>query len=176
MSAGGKTQIGHAEMIFPFGGPANIDEAMSRRVLAELVQIRMRSVMRESLGESYSPGAGLIMSVDRKEQWLIARVPCAAGRENEVGENLRDMVDVLVSKGWSDDEFIRAARPVPFSVRKLLRDPAQLSGLLWNPEQIPGSKPLEDAPMNRLRREVELMARRVLASGNAMELRVLAEE
>ena len=176
VSAGGKTKIGHAEMIFPFGGPANIEEAMSRRVLAELVQIRMRSVMRESLGESYSPEAGLIMSADRKEQWLIARVPCAAGRENEVGENLRDMVDKLVSNRWSDDEFVRAARPVPFSVRKLLRDPAQLSGLLWNPEQIPSPKPLDDASLNRLRREVGLMARRVLASGNAMELRVLTEE
>jgi zinc protease len=174
--ADGKTKTGAAAMLFPLGAPTDSDDAMRRWILAELLQLRLRSVMRESLGESYSPRTGLAMSPDDREQWLIAHVPCAAGRENEVGPSLRELVREMAGSACLEDEFQRAVRPLPHVVRKAVWNPSQLAGMLWNPERMPTLKKVDAASLGRMNETVRQLARQVFGAEAAIELRVMAEE
>jgi zinc protease len=174
--ADGRAKTGAAAMLFPLGAPTDSDDAMRRWILAELLQLRLRSVMRESLGESYSPRTGLAMSPDDREQWLIAHVPCAAGRENEVGAALRELLREMASNAFPKDEFQRALRPIPHLVRKAAGNPSRLAGILWNPERMPDLKKIDVEYLSRMGGEVEQLARRVFSAEAAIELRVMAEE
>lgn len=159
---------------FPLGARLDVTEDLRRRLLSQLLHLRLRSVMRENRGTSYAPHARLASQCG--VEWLSARVPCPADRLDETAEALHRMVLEFRGQGWSRDEFRRATGPLPHQYRQQARNPGQRLEALWLPGRIPTSPMLESASLTGLESAVEQLAKEVLDPAKAIELRVSGKD
>ena len=164
----------HAEVFLslPLERPRNTTEDLQAGLLAEVIKLRMRRVLREELGASYSPGSRTSPSPDLARYWLRAQVRCADGKSEVIGEALHQLVAGLHRDGWSEDEFKRAARPLAWTIRAAARSPESWLDWLEEPHLCPVPAKLDAATLLKMEPQVKELARRVLDPAAAIELRV----
>jgi len=159
-------------LAMPMGPRSDANEELRRWILEELLQIRLRSVMRETRGDSYAPRASRWSIGNDSTEWLIASVPCAAGQSADTAAALRTLVLELRDDGWSREEFRRATRPLIHQLHRRSRIPEfQLNGLTA-PDRITTRAMLEPADPAGLKSAVSELAASVLDPEIAVELRV----
>jgi zinc protease len=159
-------------LAMPMGPRSDANEELRRWILEELLQIRLRSVMRETRGDSYAPRAFRWSMGSDCAEWLMARVPCRAGQSADIADALRALVLEFRDKGWSRDEFRRATRPLIYQLRRRSRSPEYRLSDLMAPERIATRTMLEGSNPVGLENAVRELASRVLDPEIAVELRV----
>lgn len=157
---------------FPLGPRTDAAEELRRHLLTQLVQLRLRAVMRVSRGQSYAPYASRTADMTDGTDWLSARVPCPPDFLAETSDALRDLVLNLREQGWSRDESRRAVRPLPHRIRQEFRDPETVLESLMAPQRIATDELLEASLLNGLETSVKELAKQVLDPEAAIELRV----
>lgn len=144
------------------------------QIATGLLKNRMFAELRQRAGLSYSPAIWLrpVPATDR--QWLELRVPCAAGTEADVAARLRQLLADLRERGWTEDETVRATRPLAHVWRHALRDPMQC--LKWLKH--PAAQPVAGDPAAPRQRQaaVRQWLRQHLDPTQALELLIRAEE
>jgi zinc protease len=159
---------------FPLGARSDATEELRRRLLRQLLQLRLRTVMRETRGASYAPDARLESRCGIG--WLSASVPCPADRLDETAEALHRMILEFREKGWSRDEFRRAIGPLPRQFRQQARNPGQRLAALWSPGSIPPASQLDGPVLTGLDSSVGQLAKEVLDPARVIELRVTGSD
>lgn len=154
---------------FPLGIGSDATEEVRRHLLRQLLQIRLRTVMRDYRGESYAPGATLDSRCG--SAWLSLRVPCPDERLEETAEALHALVQDFREQGWSRDEFRRAAGPLPHQFRRQARDPGSRLVVMESPGRMATAEVLDASHLNGLEASVSRLAKEILDSAAALELR-----
>lgn len=154
---------------FPLGGGSDATEEVRRHLLRQLLQIRLRTVMRDHRGDSYAPWATLDSRCG--SAWLTLRVPCTDERLEETAEALHVLVQDFRERGWSRDEFHRAAGPFPHQLRRQARDPGRRLVALELPARMTTADMLDAAAIRGLEASVSRLAKDMLEPAAALELR-----
>jgi len=156
----------------PLPCPANATAEAQQNLLAALLHLRLRKVMRSELGFSYGPSARISRFLD--SPWLLLSVPCANRKIPDIGGTLRQLLTEFKDNGWSKDEFRRAARPWAATAKNNARDPEWWLEALDHPEWIPPSTLHDDQQLLLQESGTRTLARQ-LALETALELRIALE-
>ena len=160
------------KLAVPLGPRSDADENLRRELLESLLQIRLRTVMRETRGDSYAPRAFRWSVADSSTEWLAAHVPCPAGSSAEIADALRKLILDLRDGDWTLDEFQRAARPLSYQFRRRSRSPLYRLDDLMTPERISTFSMLEMSNLEKLKVGVRELALRALDPNTAVKLQV----
>lgn len=163
-------------LLLPLGPCSDAAEELRRHLLTQLVQLRLRAVMRELRGRSYAPRASRSAVVTGGIDWLSALVPCPPDLVAETSDTLRHLILSLREQGWSRDEFQRATRPLPHRIRHESRDPEKVLDSLLAPQRIPADESLQPSLLNGLEASMKGFAKQVLDLEAAIELQANVEE
>lgn len=157
---------------FPLSPRTDAADELRRDLLTQLVQLRLRAVMRESRGKSYAPCTTRSAVMTGGNEWLSTRVPCPAGRVDETSVALRELILNFREQGWRRDEFRRAVRPLAHQIRHQRRDPDMVLTSLMAPHQIPMDLMLDASFLNELEGSMRQLASQALDFEAAVELQV----
>jgi len=94
---------------------------------------------------------------------------------DDVADALRGVKADLAAGRWTADEFRRAARPLPFAIRKDRRNPLHLVAALPHPERIAAPAQLEPVIMANLEKPTRDLAKKVCDPATTVELRLRAD-
>ena len=167
-----KSSAGLVALMFPLGPAGDAAEMLRRQLLVEVLQLRVRDVIREQRGASYAPSVQLTSRADHGTEWLVIHVPCAQGRGGETSEVLRELVREFRDKGWTRDEFQRALRPMPHIFARHARHPGTMLANLQHPGGMAVAEQLEPAALTAMEGAVRELGRGVLDLEGAVELQV----
>ncbi len=157
---------------FPLGPRSDAGVEIRHHLLTQLLQIRLRAVMREARGQSYAPYASRSATMTDGNDWLSARVPCPPGLVDETSVALRELILSFREQGWSRDEYRRAVRPLAHQIQRQFRDPDKVLTSLMAPHRIPTGLML-DAPFpSELETSVRQLVGKRLDFEAAIELHV----
>lgn len=117
-------------LLLPLPCPRNAMEGMRTELLADLFKLRLRKLMRDESGLSYSPSVRAGSYPDPTRIWLRINVPCAARKTEAVSRLSMEMIHDLKSNGWTPDEFRRAAMPFATTEKNERRNPEWWLGAL----------------------------------------------
>ena len=108
---------------WPTGDMWDIERTRRLNVVGEVLSDRIRRVVREELGDAYSPAAYHTAS-DAFEGYghLVAVTIVAPEQAVRVAEVMEKIADELAQEGVDEDEFQRAMEPMMTQVRQLRRD------------------------------------------------------
>jgi predicted Zn-dependent peptidase len=168
----GSCRTAAAMLSIPVKASQNAAGDLQLCLLDGIAGLRLRKVLRESLGASYSPAAFAGRSCDLTHDWIGGYARCAEGRSEEIGEVLRGVFRDLHRDGWSDDEFRRAARPLAYTLRAAARRPDWWLSSLVEPDICPPAETIDAAALLKMEPQVRNLARRALDPSAAIELRV----
>jgi zinc protease len=168
----GSCRTAAAMLSIPVKASQNPAGDLQLGLLDEIASLRLRRVLRESLGASYSPDAFTGRSSDLTHDWVGGYARCAEGRSEETGEALRAVFRDLHRDGWTDDEFRRAARPLAYTLRAAARRPDWWLSSLVEPDICPPVETIDAAALLKMEPQVRELARRALDTSAAIELRV----
>ena len=93
----------------------NIDfkDSLTRDLLAAVMQLRLIDVVREELGATYTPNASSFdTSTYKGFGYLTASAPAAPGSMDAVAKAIRQIAADLRAAPPSDDELLRARKPI----------------------------------------------------------------
>ena len=100
----------------------DIQRTRRLHMLAGVLEDRVRKVIRENLGAAYSPSVSNFNSrVYQGYGFLIAQVIVKPGREEEIIREISRITDELKEHGVSNDELLRAKRPMVTSITDTVR-------------------------------------------------------
>jgi zinc protease len=156
----------------PVTASKTADEDLHLALLEQIATLRIRKVLRESQGASYSPRAFAGRMPDRNMDSIGAGVECAEGQSDETGEALREVFSALQRDGWTEDEFRRAARPLAWSLRTSARRPDWWIEQLAEPVVCPAADRIEPGTLLKMAPAVRELTKRALDPAAAVEIRI----
>ena len=119
--------------------PSDVRRARRLSIVANVLEDRLRSKIREELGEAYSPGAHSI-SNDSFPGYgtLFAMSPGATEKAQLVADRIVELGTALAEEGTNEDEFTRAVKPILTSLKEQARNNRYwLSSVLAHCQQFP---------------------------------------
>jgi zinc protease len=110
-------------VIYPTCDKRNIKESRKLSLLASLIDERMRVVLREKLGETYSPFAHNSSSEFFKNfGFLRTFIFASPDKADFIVEEVKNIANDIRENGISEDEMIRIKKPVLTEVKEELRN------------------------------------------------------
>jgi zinc protease len=110
---GGAVDQGAISLSWPTTDDSDFRDSLTRDLLAAVMQLRLIDVVREELGATYTPNAGSIDSSTYKGfGYLTASAPAAPGSMDAVAKAIRQIAADLRAAPPSDDELLRARKPI----------------------------------------------------------------
>jgi zinc protease len=156
----------------------NTKESRRLNVLSEILSDRLREEIREKLGASYSPNAGVDGSDALEKYGFISAM--SIGKPEDL-EKLLDVIlnigDELAAKGATADELDRALKPTLAAMDKTLRDNSYwLSTVMMRSQEKPE---ILDLARNRKADyesisldEINALAKQYLQKDNALKITI----
>ena len=164
------------------GMRGNIPEVRRLNVLSEIYGDRLREEIREKLGASYSPKAGVVGS-DALEgmSYLIGQ---SIGKPDDIPLLLTTMETIakeLSGKGATQDELNRALAPTLSNLEKTLRDNSYwlstvLSQSQADPEKLELARSRDKDFRSITLKEINALARKYYTPKNLHKISILPEE
>jgi zinc protease len=104
-----KSQSGFIELYWPLAKNITAADQIRLSLLMDIVQDRMRSTIREAMGKTYSPSAGLERFLDFHHYgWLTVQIEADPAELLRVQKAALEQVAKLLKQGVSADELQRA--------------------------------------------------------------------
>ena len=104
-----KSQSGFVELFWPLAKSITAADQIRLSLLMDIVQDRMRSTIRETMGKTYSPSAGLERFLDfHNYGWLTVQIEADPAELLRVQKATLEQVAKILKQGVSADELQRA--------------------------------------------------------------------
>ncbi|MFH1980480.1 MAG: insulinase family protein [Pseudomonadota bacterium] len=163
-------------LALPTADAWDISQTRRLSILAEVISEKLRVVVREALGATYSPFA-----VNRGSRayagygTLMIFTEVAPGDADRVAAAIRSMLERLVKEGVSDDELRRAVDPVLTGIRDMQKQNSYwtdtvLAGASRHPEQLDWCRSIADDYAAITAAEINSLAGRYLSLPRAATL------
>jgi len=156
----------------------NTTEVRRLNILADIYGDRLREEIREKLGASYSPDAGVGGS-DALEKfgYLVGQ---SVGKPEDIerlGTVMRELADTLSKEGATEDEFDRAKKPMLSNLEKSLRDNSFWLGTVMSqcqedPKRLDLSRNRDADYKSITLKEVNALAKKYFSSANAIHVAI----
>jgi zinc protease len=109
----GSADQGAIALVWPTTDDSDFKASLARDLLAEIMGLRLIDVLREELGATYTPNAASEDSSTYKGfGYLIASAPAAPSAMDAVAKVIRKIATDLRDTPPSDDELLRARKPI----------------------------------------------------------------
>jgi zinc protease len=153
-------------------------EVRRLNVLADIYGDRLRKEIREKLGASYSPDAGVGGSDALSGfGYLVGQ---SVGKPEDIerlGTVMRELAYKLSLEGASEDEFERAKKPMLLNIEKTLRDNSFWLGTVMSqcqedPKRLDLSRNRESDYKSITLKEVNALAKKYFGSANAIHVAI----
>lgn len=168
----GEQNVGLVIGAWPFKKELHVRDQAALELLAKILEIRVRTELRENLGLAYSPSAefepydgfaGFSM--------LRAQVDCAPNDAMRVGPLLEKIGADLAKTGVQEGEFIGARGILKSQLKQAFRDNSFLVSVLMRaqerPQEVQEIIELKAGAMDNLTlADVNALAREILVAGN----------
>ncbi|MCX6954220.1 MAG: insulinase family protein, partial [Verrucomicrobia bacterium] len=118
------TEIPKAEIrvYWPTTGGSDIRATRRLTLLAEVLSDRLRTKVRQELGDAYSPGAGSNSGdLYPGYGYVIAGTTVEPSKTKKIGDIITALAADLAEKGVTEDELERAKKPILTSLRESAR-------------------------------------------------------
>ncbi|MFW5490318.1 MAG: M16 family metallopeptidase [Desulfovibrio sp.] len=131
---------------FPSSGYANQRERLGMRLVAEVFGERMRKVIREKLGLTYSPWAGAMPLASYPGYGLLlTHISSTPDKTDLIAREVRDLTAQFIKEGITKDELERARKPAVNALIEARQSNAYwmdtvLTGLSRYPQQVQWSR------------------------------------
>ncbi len=160
------------------------DISLTRRLglLAAVMRDRVRTQIREEMGESYSPTAFSRSSETFKDYgFMTAHVRTHPDHAAETVRRLRAIGTDLHEKGVDSDELLRAQQPLLAALRQQMRSNAYwlrtvLMGSSWRPEKLDWARTITDDFAAITEEELSEIAARYLAPDKSFTILIRSRE
>lgn len=156
----------------------NTTEVRRLNILADIYSDRLREEIREKLGASYSPDAG-VGGTDALNDfgYLVGQ---SVGKPEDIerlGNVMRELADKLAQSGASEDEFDRAKKPMLSNLEKSRRDNSfwlgtVLSQCQEDPKRLDLSRNRDADYKSITLKEVNALAKKYFGSANAIHVAI----
>ncbi|MBW1636018.1 MAG: insulinase family protein, partial [Deltaproteobacteria bacterium] len=150
-------------------------------LLAAVLEDRLRKVIREKLGATYSPEVYSSNSkVYNGYGFLAAKLIVKPGQEKKILDEILRLAEELRSEGVTEEELARAREPMLTSINETLKDNSYwlytvLSGSSRNPEQLDWPESIFHDYSSISRQEINLLAKKYLINSRAATARVIPD-
>ncbi|MEO6152816.1 MAG: insulinase family protein [Croceibacterium sp.] len=109
----GTADQGAISLSWPTTDDSNVKDAITRDLLASVMELRLLDVIREKLGATYTPNASSMASSTYPGfGFITASAPAAQSSMAEVAKAIRQIATDLRAKPPSADEMLRARKPI----------------------------------------------------------------
>lgn len=177
----GNTAKAAVEVVWPGTDDADYTTTRRLQVLSQILNDRVRVKLREELGLTYSPSAGVWGSVAWPGYgWTWVEVVVSPAQADKAASLIAAIARDLAEHGCTEDEYARARQPILANLDQVMR-----STEYWMPYIVPQLQSFPhviEAPLTRTReyqemrrQDVEAVARRYLGSENSCTFIVLPE-
>jgi zinc protease len=133
------TEVPKSLILISYPATDGRDSTTRRRLsfLANVLSDRLRVEVREKLGASYSPGAGVaIGEVRPNDGWIAVQAMAEPDKAEELAETCVKVADLMAEQGLTQEEVERQRKPAQAEIRDRLRTNEYwlevLSRLHWN--------------------------------------------
>ena len=134
----GAADQGAIALAWPTTDDSNFKDSLTRDLLAAVLQLRLIDVVREELGATYTPNAQSVDSDTYKGfGYLMASAPAAQGSMDAVAKAVRQIASDLAATPPSDDEILRARKPILERWQRQLRENGSWSSLVAEAQSRP---------------------------------------
>lgn len=160
----------------------NIKETRRLNVLADILGDRLREEIREKLGASYSPNAGVDGSAALNDYGVVAAMSIGKPEDvTKLAEVTQTIGSDLSKKGASQDEFERAITPMRTEIQKSFRENSYwlgtvLSNSQRDPETLDRARDREKDYQTMSLEEVNALAKQYLVDENALRVIIQSKE
>ena len=161
--------------------PSDVTKARRLAVVANVLADRLRSKIREELGEAYSPGAHNIGS-DTFPGYgtLFAMSPGSTEKAQLVADRIVELGTTLSEKGTDADEFTRAIKPILTSLKEQTRNnrywlSSVLSQCQKHPERLDWARNLTSDFESISVDDINALAKEYLAKGKSTQVLIVTE-
>ncbi|MFH0781315.1 MAG: insulinase family protein [Pseudomonadota bacterium] len=160
----------------------DIQRTRRLHMLADIVEDRVRKVVRETLGAAYSPSVSNFNSrVYQGYGFLIAQVIVKPGSEEKIISEILRIADQVKEKGVSSDELLRAKRPMVTSITDTVRtNQYWLASVLTlssrHPQQLEWPKTILSDFSSIDEKDLTQLARQYLVNSRAAVVRAVPSE
>ncbi|MES2695578.1 MAG: insulinase family protein [Verrucomicrobiota bacterium] len=168
----GEQNVGLVVGTWPLAKELHIRDQAAMELLAKLLEIRVRTELRENLGLAYSPSAEF-QPYDgfQKFATLRAQVDCAPNDTTRVGTLIEKIGADLAKEGVKEGEFIGARGILKSQFKQAFRDNGFLVSALMRaqerPQEIEEIMALQSGVLDQLTlEEVNALAKEVLVATN----------
>ncbi len=127
----GEADQGRIALSWPAAGDDDLGDVLTRRLLADLVQIRLRDVLREELGATYTPDT-ISLASSIYEGWgsLTLTAPADPATMDMVSQAIREVVDTIKTQPLDADALERARQPILENYQRQERQNDSWTGLV----------------------------------------------
>lgn len=134
----GEADQGRISLSWPTDDDADFDDVLARELLGELLEIRLRDVLREELGATYTPEAVSIAS-PVLDGWgsLTMTAPATPGSMDQVSTAIRGIVEDMKTKPIDADALERARLPILESYERQSKVNAGWTGIVVDAQADP---------------------------------------
>jgi zinc protease len=177
----GKGTIGSVALAWPLPDVVGQEDDCRLRLLAEVLDDRIRVRLRQEMGKTYSPVVGLMAerALAPAMLYLRCRIETAPRQVGVVAEAAKQVVAALVAGGFSDEELERARLPLIRAAEENAVSNkwwlATLSDAQTKPQFVEGQADQKRILQAVTRAELESLARLLFAPDRLCELRVMPE-
>jgi zinc protease len=161
--------------------PSDITKARRLSVVANVLADRLRSKIREELGEAYSPGAHNVGS-DTFPGYgtLFAMSPGSTEKAQLVADRIVELGTALSEKGTDADEFTRSLKPILTSLKEQTRNnrywlSSVLSQCQKHPERLDWARNMTSDFESITVDDINALAKEYLAKGKSTQVLIVTE-
>jgi zinc protease len=128
------------QIYWPTDDASNFSDALRLNLLSRVVQNRLRDSIREALGASYAPGAGNSASSTYEGYgYFVLGSDVKTSDVNSVSEIFYQTIDALKAEEVSEDELLRARKPLIEQIESAKQSNGYWLGLLQSIQSDPDS-------------------------------------
>ena len=160
---------------------SDITKARRLSVVANVLADRLRSKIREELGEAYSPGAHNVGS-DTFPGYgtLFAMSPGSTEKAQLVADRIVELGTALAEEGTDADEFTRSIKPILTSLKEQTRNnrywlSSVLSQCQKQPERLDWARSMTSDFESITVDDINALAKEYLAKGKSTQVLIVTE-
>jgi zinc protease len=174
----GAADQGAISLSWPTTDDSDFKDSLTRDLLAQVMGLRLIDVVREELGATYTPNASSVDSSTYKGfGYLTASAPATPGSMDAVASAIRQIATDLRAAPPSEDEMLRARKPILERWQRQARENASWVALVAEAQDRPELLDRRRARSALLEAitpaDIEAAADRYLDPAAAVEVRVV---
>ncbi|MBL0022669.1 MAG: insulinase family protein [Sphingomonadales bacterium] len=176
----GKEDQGMFSLHWPTTDDSDLKSSLARDLLASVMSLQLTEVVREKLGATYTPEAFSMASSDYPGFGHISVVASAAPDKMDlITAAVKDIAKDLREQGITDDQLLRARKPIAERYERQMRENAAWVGIVnvaqSQPHRLDRRRQRAAVLAALTPADIQAVARQYLTENGALDIRILAK-